>query len=145
MSQKKIRITKEDVLLSGKHIGPELCADDFMREANPADPLERPCYMGKKYCSGYNLSSPERWPPLDEAAERPDSSDQAVVPREYYLKEVWQEIEKNGRLPKRRTACLFCKRFRAQRLACFRWLLEPARLSNNNENQEEEEEEGEKE
>ncbi len=145
MSKKKIRFTTEDyALLCSKHIGPELCASDFMRAANSADPLERPCCHGKKYCVGYQLSanSPP-WPDIEtaEIVDAGDDDDEAFVPREYYLPEAWQKIENNERLPKRRTACFFCKRFCARRKELWAWLLINERLPEDNEGGEGEEKE----
>ena len=89
------------LLLNPPH--PDLNVEDFLREANPFNPLERPCAAGKKECMAMYVQNLPN-----------DNKTEGFLLREFYLPQVWKKILADGKLPKKRTNCYACKKFRAE-------------------------------
>ena len=88
---------------------PNLNLEDFLRQANPLNPLERACAAGKKNCMAMDV----RNIPGD------NNGTEGFLLREFYLPPVWKKILADGKLPEKRTTCYVCKKFRAGRFQGF--------------------------
>ncbi len=113
----EIRSTLEEIVFNAENIilflnptHPDLNVKDFLRQANPSDPLERACAAGKKNCMA-----------MDDVRNIPGDNNgtEGILLREFYLPQVWKKILADGKLPKKRTTCYVCKKFRAGRFQGF--------------------------
>ena len=72
---------------------------EFLREADPSNPLERPCVGGKEDClATQNLLN---------------GKSDGLCLREFYVPSIWKKIVKLGKLPEKRTHCYYCQRYRS--------------------------------
>ena len=79
----------------------------FLREADPSNPLERPCVAGKRNCVATQLTNPCT------------GKTEGLCLREYYVPCIWKKILETGKLPEKRTHCYFCWRFQSARRYAF--------------------------
>lgn len=88
---------------------PTSTVQKFLREANPFNPLERPCVAGERNCIATKITHPCTGEP------------EGLWLREYYVPCIWKKILEIGKLPEKRTHCYFCKRYQvARRYAIIR-------------------------
>ncbi len=84
---------------------------DFLREANPDHPLERPCVNGEDACMAVITTS--KHVDFETGGIVNAAPDKSFVMREFYLPDVWFHIQKEGRPPAERTSCYVCKKYMA--------------------------------
>ena len=80
---------------------PALNAYNFLREADPSNPLERPCMAGEEGCLAAQLTNPFT------------GKSEGLWLREFYRPSIWKKIVELGKLPERRTHCYFCQKYQA--------------------------------
>ncbi len=98
------------LLLDPPH--PDLNVEDFLRQANPSNPLERACAAGKKNCMAMYVQN----------LPNDNNKTEGFLLREFYLPQVWKKILADEKLPEKRTNCYACKKFRAERSEKLRLL-----------------------
>lgn len=101
--------TTSDCLFPPEHIIP--CGNttryphpeiqQFLREADPSNPLERPCMAGERGCLATQLTNPFT------------GKSEGLWLREFYMPSIWKKIVEFGKLPERRTHCYFCQKYQA--------------------------------
>ena len=95
-------VSPEDIIPRRNEAGdPHPAIQIFLREADPSNPLERPCMAGKEGCLAAQLTNPF------------NGESVGLWLREFYVPSIWKKIVKLGKLPEKRTHCYYCQRYRS--------------------------------